>query len=239
MGLLDNWQPGPNTTNAFITGALTGLSTMISSFATSPLFKYYKQQEDLHIKAAHENARRLRIKGDLALRKLEVEHTILQGRNELSAAAGGGRLSGSTLDVLVNNYRYNAIDERTQELETLWAVTEAKRNGYNNAISVASKAVQTAAGQKANALRALTAMGASISSDIAKDKQQEAKNEYLAGVVLNALGQRQGELENKYGTDNGGLNLKSNYDFDDLKLNTDAHSLLKLNEGNGDALYLN
>lgn len=226
-----------NMNNSLVTGAFQGLSVLISTFATSGLYKYYKQQEDLYIKAAQETARRLRIKGDIALRKLEVEHKMLQGKNELAAAAGGGRLSGSTLDVLVNNYRYNAIDERTQELETLWAVTEAKRNGYNNAINVASKAVQLAAGQKANALRAITAMGASVAKDVAADKQQEAKNNYIAQIVLHELGQRQGELENKYGAKNNSLDLSSNLDH--LKLNTDARSLLKLNEGNENALYLN
>ena len=175
------WQPqwGANTVNASVSGLLTALSSSIGIFTASSVYDRYKQQEQIYLDNAEENARRLQIKGDIALRNLKTKHALSQGSNELSAAAAGGRLSGSTLDVLVSNYKYNVADERTQSLETIWSVSEAKREGYLNALNTAWKSMQFANTQKASAIQGLVKGLQVASSSLLADKRSYRETDYL------------------------------------------------------------
>ena len=242
MVKLSDFKMDVNTGNAVTTGVFAGLSTLVANFSSNSLYKYYKQQEELYVKAAQETARRLEIKGALALNKLKTTHALQQGTNELAAAAGGGRLSGSALDVLVNNYRYNAIDERTQQLETLWSVTETKRNGYNGALGVAAKASTLAAEQKGNVLRALTHMAAVTYDSLSKDKEQGYKNIYIENKTNNEITSRQQALEAKYGTtpinDLNSLFLNPEINEGYQRATALRESLLKINPDTDNALQI-
>ena len=175
----DKW--GANLTNAGITGVLTGFSTLAGTFSGRNVYKYFKQQEDLYIQQGLEQARRLQLKGDIALRNLEIANTIKQGKNELAVAAGaGGRLSGSFLDVLSQNNKYNNMDERTQSIETLWEVNDARAQGYLNAARVAGQAMNYAYSQRSSALQGLTGMVSAASSDLLADLRTYRQEESIA-----------------------------------------------------------
>lgn len=176
-----SWQPrwGANTVNASISGLLAALSGSIGIFTASSVYDRYKQQEQIYLDNAEENARRLQLKGDIALRNLRTKHALSQGSNELSAAAAGGRLSGSTLDVLVSEHKYNVADERTQALETIWEVSEAKRAGYLNALNTAWASMQFANTQKASAIQGLVKGLQVASSSLLADKRSYRELDYL------------------------------------------------------------
>lgn len=175
----DKW--GNNFVNAGVTGILTGLSALSGLFSGSNIYKYYKQQEDLYIQQGLEQARRLQLKGDIALRNIEVANTIKQGRNELAVSAGaGGRLSGSFLDVLSQNNTYNNMDERTQAIETLWEVSDARAQGYINAARVAGHSMNYAYSRRNSALSGLTGMIKAASTDLLSDLETYRQEEYQA-----------------------------------------------------------
>lgn len=174
MGAYNAWMPnaGANTANAAVTGVLSALSTLAGSLSSMSVYKLYEQQEQLYIQNANEQARRIQLKGDIALRNLEVLHATQQGKNQLGAAVSGGRLSGSTLDVLVQNYKYNTMDERTASLQTLWEVDNAKRQGYLNAINVAGQSMSLAYKNRGNGLAALSSFIRGMSQGLLADKRQ-------------------------------------------------------------------
>lgn len=175
----DKWSA--NLTNAGITGILTGFSALAGSFSGRNVYKYFKQQEDLYVQQGLEQARRLQLKGDIALRNLEVAHAIKQGKNELAVSAGaGGRLSGSFLDALSQNNKYNNMDERTQAIETLWEVNNARAQGYFNAARVAGEAMTYSYSQRNSALQGLTGMIKAASSDLLSDLNTYRQEENIA-----------------------------------------------------------
>lgn len=180
MGAYNAWLPkaGANTANAAITGLFSALSTLSGALSSTNVYKLYQQQEQLYIQNANEQARRLQLKGDIALRNLEILHTTQQGKNELGAAIGGGRLSGSTLDALVQNHKYNMMDERTSSLQTLWEVDNAKRQGYINAINVAGQSMSLAYKNRANALNAFSSFVRGMSQGLLADKRQAIEDQF-------------------------------------------------------------
>lgn len=171
------WQPkwGANTANALVTGILSSLATLAGALVPSRVYDLYKEQEQLYIQNADEEARRIKIKGDIELRNLEIAHALSQGKNELAAAASGTNMvtniSGSSLDLLVQNYKYNAMDERTSSLETLWEIDNAKRRGYINALQVAGQAMNMAYSARSKSLAALGALIKNTAIPLLKDQQ--------------------------------------------------------------------
>lgn len=162
---------GPNILNASITGLFSALGTLGATLSTRKLMNYYKRQEGLYIENANEQARRIQLKGDIALRNLQIRHAMSQGKSELAVAAGGGNLSGSNLDKLVNNYKYDAMDERTSSIQTLWEKSNVQRDGYIRSIQMASQAQTLAYKNRTNALAALGKYMSTSISALLKDKQ--------------------------------------------------------------------
>lgn len=171
------WQPrwGANTANALCTGILSSLASLAGAIVPSKVYDYYRQQEQLYIENAAEEARRIKLKGDIELRNLEIAHTLNQGKQELAAAGSGTNMvtnvSGSALDMLVQNHKYNMMDERTSSLETLWEVSNAKRAGYIQALQVAGQAMQTAYTARNRLLSALGALIKNTAIPLLKDQQ--------------------------------------------------------------------
>jgi hypothetical protein len=176
----NSWAPywGANTANALVTGAFSALGTLSGIKTSSKIYDLYQQQEKAYITAASEKARRIQLKGDIELRNLEYKHKVAQGSNELAVAAAGGNLSGSFLDTLVQNHKYNVMDERTSSIQTLWDKEDAVRAGYLQAIGVAGQAMTYANKQKASALAGLTSFVKNVSTSLLADKRQ--MNEHLA-----------------------------------------------------------
>lgn len=174
----NSWYPnwGANTANALCTGILSALGTLGGAIVPKRVYALYEEQERLYIQNANEEARRLKIKGDIELRNLEVAHALNQGKQELAVAASGTNMvtnvSGSALDLLVQNQRFNVLDERASSLETLWEVSNARRQGYINALQTAGQAMQTAYTARNRSLSALGALIKNTAIPLLRDQQQ-------------------------------------------------------------------
>ena len=182
---VNKWFQGTSnadTLNAGITGVFSALGTLATGITTSKLMGYYQQQEKYYIQNAEEQARRVQLKGDIALRNLQIKHELVQGKQELAAAAGGGRLSGSNLDMLARDYRVAVMDERTSSLQTLWEMDNTRRAGYVQAINVAGQAAALAYKTRNYALAALGRGLSAMVKDLAADAKTNMQTKYQADV---------------------------------------------------------
>lgn len=218
-----NW--GANTINAAVTGIFSGLASIAGALSANKIYKYFEQQEKLYIQNAAEQARRIQLKGDIELRNLEIAHKLEQGQNIVGVAGAGGNLSGSYLDMLTTNYKYNVMDERTSSLNTLWEVDNAKRAGYIQAIETAGQAMNMAYKSRAEALQGLTSFAQSMSSALLKDKRQDIENSaryQITNRQLDYLWRTQ--VLNPYGYTNTNTSTKINTETssisEGLKMNT-------------------
>lgn len=167
-----------NAINAGITGIFTALGTISDAMSSARIMKYYEQQEQSYIQNAEEQARRIQLKGDITLRNLRIKNTIEQGKQELAAAAGGGRLSGSNLDMLVQDYKVHVMDERTSSLQTLWEVENTRRAGYVQAVNVAGQAMAQAYKGRSQAIAGLGKGLAAAVRDLSADAKSNMEINY-------------------------------------------------------------
>lgn len=169
---------GADWANAGITLALSGITSLFNAFSSNKIYNMYKEQEKYMIENAAEQARRLQIRGDIALANLEAKHAVTEGTNELAVAgAGAGSISGSFLDKLMANRKYDTREEFAQSLDTLYAVDNAKRDGFIQAYSVAGKAMQQAYKQGGDYLTNFAKGLALASSALVSDVKQGYTNE--------------------------------------------------------------
>lgn len=180
-GVTGKWFQGTTNAdalNAGITGVFAALGTLAGAMSSSKIMKYYEQQERAYIQNAEEQARRIQLKGDITLRNLRIKNTIDQGKQELAAAAGGGRLSGSNLDMLVQDYKVHVMDERTSSLQTLWEVENTRRAGYIQAINVAGQAMAQAYKGRSQAIAGLGKGLAAAVRDLSADAKSNMEINY-------------------------------------------------------------
>lgn len=171
---------GGDWANAGITLALSGITGLFNAFSSNKIYNMYKEQEQYILENAAEQARRLQIKGDIALANLNSKHAITEGTNELAVAgAGAGSISGSFLDKLMANRKYDTREEFAQSLDTLYAVDNAKRDGFIQAYSIAGQAMQQAYKQRGDYLTNFAKGLAMASSALVSDVKQGYKNEAI------------------------------------------------------------
>lgn len=166
----------PNMLNAGATMLFSGLASMLNGWSSSKIYDLYAEQERLYIENAQEQARRLQVKGEFALANLRSKHAIAEGTNELAVAgAGAGSISGSFLDKLMANRKYDTRDELSQGYETLWAVKNAERDGLLKAYSTAGQAYSKAIQQRNNAISGLfSGLAKGVGSILADMRQEDA-----------------------------------------------------------------
>ena len=203
-GAINSWTAAmdtPNLINAGVTGILTGLASLGTAFSASKMFKLYEQQEKLAIQNSEEQARRLQIKGDILLANMQAKHAITQGKNELAVAgSGAGAISGSFLDKLTSNYKYDIRDERTQSLETLWSVSNARREGLVQALGIAGNAMQQAIKNRNNAITGMFSGLKAMAGSLLADKRQYDTNVATTRNLYTILQQEQKFNEFYYGS---------------------------------------
>lgn len=171
----------PNLLNAGITMALTGLSSFASAWASKSYYNYYKQQEEAYIENAKIQADRLQLAGSIEAANIRAKHAIAEGQNELAVAgAGAGSRSGSFVDYLVANRKADARDEYAQDLNTLYAVSNAKRQGLTQAFNTAGQAYALAIKQRnASISRLFSGLAEGVSSllaDVRSQRQADSSN---------------------------------------------------------------
>lgn len=180
---IGNTSWGSNFLNASLTGMFHALANLGGMTSASAVYDYYKKQQQEYLASSAEMARRYQIKGDLALSKLQVQHALSRGTNELAVAGAKGRLSGSNLDKLVANEKYNQRDERTQRLETLWQVSNIQRQGYIDALNASFAAQSYAYKQKAKAWNTLTDFLSTAVGALGEDYRQDAQQDTQATML--------------------------------------------------------
>lgn len=170
---------GPSWINAGVTVALSGIGSLMGVLSAQSLYRMYRENAELAVENAQIQASRLEVRGKIALANLNAQHAITEGQNELGAAASGaGALSGSLLDKLMANKKYNSREEYAQTLENIWAVSNAKREGYIQAYNTASQALAKAREQGANAwlglVNGLVKATSSLAHDVTEGKRLDA-----------------------------------------------------------------
>lgn len=247
----------PNLINAGVTMALTGLSSFASAWSSKSYYAYYKQQEEAYIENAKIQAERLQLAGAIEAANIRAKHAIAEGQNELAVVgAGAGSRTGSFVDYLVANRKADARDEYAQDLNTLYAVSNAKRRGLTEAFNTAGQAYALAIKQRNSAISSLfsgLAQGiGSILDDIRTKRQADSSNTQAAVAQnkeyerkMRYYGNRQTGTPVEYTAnpfpslaklDNGSLlNPSGDVLMDNLRLETDAtshgYSLIDVNQG--------
>lgn len=222
------WYDTPNMINAGVTFFLSGIASLGQTLSMNGVYKYYEKQEELYIQNAEEQARRLKIRGDILLANLEAEHAATEGKNELSvAASGAGSITGSNLDKLMANRKYNTREEYTQSLDTLWAIENAKRQGYVQALDVAGRAAQAAYNSRSNAILGLVKGLQNASSSLLADKRQEDTNKANWKQTQRYIDFKMKELDAKYGQ----MQATEEITPDTYKINEMDEGTIELSEG--------
>lgn len=180
----------PNLLNAGVTMALTGLSTFASAWSSKSYYNYYQQQEEAYLENAKIQADRLQLAGLIEAANIRAKHAITQGQNELAVVgAGAGSISGSFADFLTANRKNDMRDEYAQDLSTLYAVSNAKRQGLTQAFNTAGQAYALAIKQRnASVSRLFSGLAegvGSILADIRTKRQADSSNTQAAVTQTN------------------------------------------------------
>lgn len=248
----------PNLINAGVTMALTGLSSFASAWASKSYYKYYKQQEEAYIENAKIQADRLQLAGAIEAANIRAKHAIAEGQNELAVVgAGAGSRSGSFVDYLVANRKADARDEYAQDLNTLYAVSNAKRQGLAQAFNTAGQAYALAIKQRnASVTRLFSGLAEGVSSlladvrsqrqaessntqaAVAQNKEYERKMRYYGNRPTGSPVEATGSTAPTLVTDDTGsslLNMSGNALEDSLRFETSStthgYSLIDVNQG--------
>lgn len=221
----NSWGGAGNTTNALVSGALAAMGNLADTFTAKRVLALYERQEKEYIRNAEVQIDRLKLKGEIALRNMYVEHIKSQGVNELAvAASGAGGYSGSMLDKLVENKKYNTMDERTQQLQNLYDIDNVRRQGYISAISAAGQALTYANKNRGNAWNTFSSMFKTISAGINADIRTQQQIDAMNRMQQAADDYRSDVIDYTYGMQNSGLR-----DFG-LGSGITSDSLLKIND---------
>ncbi len=190
----------PNVLNASITSALYGLSAFAQAWSSKDYYKYYEKQEQLYIENAKIQADRLETAGKIEAANIRAKHAITQGQNELAVVgAGAGSISGSFADYLTANRKNDARDEYAQDLSTLYAVSNAKRQGLTQAFSTAGQAYAQAIKQRnASVSRIFSGLAEGVGSILA-DIRSKDQADFGNTSALSTQEQQYGSKYRYYG----------------------------------------
>lgn len=170
---VNNW-----TAALLVTG-----SQLLANKVPDETYDLYKQQEQAIIDAALNNAEMVKAQGEVELRNLRIKHDMAMGTDIIKVSGSGGNMSGSFLDALMQQRKYQMLDEKSVITNTVNQATAIMKEGYNNAMSVAIQAQNTAVKEKYGVYSALLAGFGTYVQSALKDKteaaRQDANNETL------------------------------------------------------------
>ena len=135
--------------NNWTSALFTTLKGLYSTYVPSEAYELYKKQEQEIIATAVSNAEQVRAKGEVELRNLRYKHDMAMGSDIIKVSGSGGNMSGSFLDALIQQRKYQMIDEQTVITNTTNQASAIMREAYRNAANVATQA-QTAAQKQKN-----------------------------------------------------------------------------------------
>lgn len=117
-------------------GVLTTFSNLLGIYGNETQYSLYKQQGQQYITAAKENAELIKQQGEIALRNLEYKNKLGRGQDVVAVAARGGNMSGSNLDVMVQQEKVRKMNENVLKGNYANQAMLELSNGYRQAASV-------------------------------------------------------------------------------------------------------
>ena len=118
-----------------LTGAIFGtlLSTTFSIFGNAAKQSAYSQQEQQALETARVNQQRAIYAGQVQASQIRYKGRLLEGVNIASTAGSGVSLSGSALDVIMQNVNNSEKDANMALYNATLQGNEYMREGYNKA----------------------------------------------------------------------------------------------------------
>lgn len=153
-------------------------ATMKSLYANQipdEAYALYKQQEQEIVATAETNAAMVRAKGEVELRNLQYQHDIAMGSDIIKVSGSGGNLSGSFLEALMQQRKYQMMDEQTVATNTINQASAIMKEGYRNAANVALQAQNIAQRQRHGVFGAIMAGVDKYFEMSFKDKAEAAR----------------------------------------------------------------
>lgn len=163
-------------------------ATMKSLYANQvpdEVYSLYKQQEQAIISTANSNAEMVRAKGEVELRNLRYQHDREMGSDIIKVSGSGGNLSGSFLDALLQQRKYQMMDEQTVATNTINQASAIMKEGYRNAANVALQAQNMAQKQRHGVFGAIMAGVDKYFELSYKDKAEAARQSAAEDTLTN------------------------------------------------------
>lgn len=163
-------------------------ATMKSLYANQvpdEVYSLYKQQEQAIISTANSNAEMVRAKGEVELRNLRYQHDREMGSDIIKVSGSGGNLSGSFLDALIQQRKYQMMDEQTVATNTINQASAIMKEGYRNAANVALQAQNMAQKQRHGIFGAIMAGVDKYFELSYKDKAEAARQSAAEDTLTN------------------------------------------------------
>lgn len=169
--------------NNWTSGLFATLKNLYANQVPNEAYALYKQQEREIVATAETNAAMVRAKGEVELRNLQYQHDIAMGSDIIKVSGSGGNLSGSFLDALMQQRKYQMMDEKTVATNTINQASAIMKEGYRNAANVALQAQTMSQKQKYGVVGSILAGVDKYFEMSFKDKteaaRQAANNEVL------------------------------------------------------------
>ena len=163
-------------------------ATMKSLYANQvpdEVYSLYKQQEQAIVSTANSNAEMVRAKGEVELRNLRYQHDREMGSDIIKVSGSGGNLSGSFLDALLQQRKYQMMDEQSVATNTINQASAILKEGYRNAANVALQAQNMAQKQRHGVFGAIMAGVDKYFELSYKDKAEAARQSAAEDTLTN------------------------------------------------------
>ena len=165
--------------NNWTSGLFVTLKTLYANRVPDTTYEIYRQQEQEIISTAISNAEAIKAKGEIELRNLQYKHDREMGSDIIKVSGSGGNMSGSFLDALMQQRKYQMLDEKSVATNTINQASAIMKEAYRNAANVAIQAQTTAQKQKNGVFNAIMAGLDKYFELSFKDKAEAARNDAL------------------------------------------------------------
>lgn len=184
--------------NNWTSGLFATLTTLYANRVPDTTYEIYKQQEQEIINTAISNAEAIKAKGEIELRNLQYKHDREMGSDIIKVSGSGGNMSGSFLDALMQQRKYQMLDEKSVATNTINQASAVMKEAYRNAANVAVQAQTTAQKQKNGVFNAIIAGIDKYFELSFKDKSEAARNDALNEQLENTEANIEADRNRRY-----------------------------------------
>lgn len=184
--------------NNWTSGLFVTLKTLYANRVPDTTYEIYRQQEQEIINTAISNAEAIKAKGEIELRNLQYKHDREMGSDIIKVSGSGGNMSGSFLDALMQQRKYQMLDEKSVATNTINQASAVMKEAYRNAANVAVQAQTTAQKQKNGVFNAIIAGIDKYFELSFKDKAEAARNDALNEQLENTEANIEADRNRRY-----------------------------------------